>query len=405
MGKATAAKATIRVQTHDRRTLSRVLRPSVMTAFSGAEANERLLSLPGPIGAVRDGYAWDLMWAPTREEFMERARAIYRSILRPFAERGALVLAGFCGTPRWLADDPNDAAPVAGSGWPAYATRPPRDFAAYAELAADLVRMANDPRVVIEFANEPAASVFWAGTEAQLFELFALTSAAVRGAGGQIIGMANSPPTDGFLERWIATRPMTNGISWHLFQGHPRDGIEAVEKVRGWLRAAGMDENLPQVVTEWTRWPTWPANDPARDTVVGQAYHIAALDQMARAGIYAATYANLAGFGPSEIGDGDFGLMARGADGILREKPAYEVLRGLARLGDQEFGVTVAPALAKLGVGALAGVSRECGSSVTALLWRYDETPGASPVEIDVRWPGLRRGIALAPFDFQVVAD
>jgi hypothetical protein len=385
------------------RPLSRVLRPGAMVSGAGLPARERLLGLPGELGAVRGGFDWALIRSASPEAFLLQAHEIYESELRPFMERGALAVGLLAGTPRWLARQPIDETIMPGSGWPLYATRPPEDFSAYAEIAAALTRI--DPRVVVEFWNEPSSTSFWGGTETELFDLAARCAAAIHGAGGQMVGMANSPAWDGLLERWIRTRPQIDGISWHCFQSGPADGVMGAEIVRGWLRGAGMDPNLPQIVTEWNRWTTFPAPlDPSRDTAVGMAHHMAALVALARSGVKAATAANLAGFGSSAVGDGDFGLLAVSTGGAVSEKPCWRVQEALAQLGPVELGAAVAPELAAAGVGILAtddGVE-PWRRRLRAIVWRYDPD-GSDAIKVAVEWPGDREEVELEPYDLKVI--
>lgn len=354
----------------------RVLRPSFMASFAQARARSYALEqIGGLLGTVRCTFGWALQHSKTREEFLDRARAVYRDEIAPFVARGARVIAGIDGTPRWLSRAPQDASNAPGSGWPRYATQPCErtKLGDYGKLVAELAAICG-PEVWFELWNEPASPSFWAGTVDELFEQVGVSAAVLRAAGRRVVGLANGswfdPCTDGdprpLLQRFIASGVPFDGVSWHAFQSDPSSGLEGADRVREWLRDAGRDPKLPQFVTEWQRWTTFPDDlDPSRDTALGAAHHARALDLMARAGIEGATVACLQGFADAPLGAGSWGLLTSEGPALMREKPAFDVQRILGTLGEVSFGAHVAPKLEKAGVGIFAGER-------AALVYRFD---------------------------------
>lgn len=389
--------------------ISRVLQPSAMVSFSLPAAREHFLSrIGGPLGTARTTYAWALMHLPTREAFLQAARQVYAEEMLPFANRGARVLAGFGGTPIWLAPEPIDRTPMPGSGWPRFATLPPTDPAAYAQLAAEVAAIGDD-RTWLEFWNEPHSTTNWQGSVAELFDLASLVAKAVHGAGRKIAGLAHAswndpreadPDTRSLLQRWIESGGPADfdGLSWHCFSGtDPSTGLEGAGKVRGWLAARGLPD-LPQFLTEWQRWSAYPAwLDPSRDTMVGAAHHAHALHAMSREpGIAGATVAILEGFErPVTLGMGTFGLLCSTPAGLV-EKPTFEVQRLLGELGSTQFPARVPPRIARTGVDVIAG-------DQGALLYRYD-TLNSVPVRFNFEHAKHRlESVVLEPFDVKML--
>jgi hypothetical protein len=406
-----AVSHAIVIDPRQKSTRSRLFRPSAMISYALDQARARFLELPGPYGTIRTTYGWHLCHTRTRGEFMSAVRAIHQQSL-PFIERGAQVIAGFYGTPEWLTDGPIDRTPVGGSGWPRFAIDPPRGarVAEYAALAAEVAQVGGSG-VLLELWNEPGFDVFASDLPA-LFVAVDAAAAAVRRAGLRCIGMSNAlwnDPRAGdsdrrpVLQRWLERRPAIDGVSWHCYQGFdPAENTEGFAQVRRWLQAAGYRSDLPQWITEWGRWTTWPeVMDPSRDEEEHAAACATALLNFQRAGAAGATITCLEGFErPTWPGQGTFGML--GWDGQrLFEKPVFALQRILSRLSDTVYGFAMADRLTRSGVNILP-------TSSGCLLWRHQRDSGETlRVRVSNRLNGrwLERELPPASFMYLPLPD
>lgn len=317
--------------------LPAVFRPSVMMSWADAEAAKAFLALGSDLGTIRVTLEPLLTDSTSLADFRARLSREAGG-LKALADRGATIIITFARMPRWLSRSQDDS--LAGPfGFSVREASPPKDVDLFMQLATELARVINvelglDP--LYEFWNEPESRGFWRGTQAELFQAYTAFAAGLRRAdprarvGGPApgswadrrAGEPKSGPT--LLQAFIGhvagpdpakgTLPL-DFISWHNFGTRPHDGWQGATEVRRWLRTAGLSEQVPQYVTEWNRWATFPEwLDPGRDEAPGAAYLVAALHEMALQGIAGHSLAALQDFRVPEGGSaypGDFGLLTR----------------------------------------------------------------------------------------------
>jgi len=312
--------------------LSGVFRPSVMMSWADADAARAFLALPGELGTVRLTLEPLLTDSHNLADFRKRL-AQDAGNLKLLSDRGATIILTFARMPRWLSRSQDDS--LAGPfGFSIREASPPRDFEQLSLLAAEMVRVINvdlglDP--LYEFWNEPESPSFWRGTQLELFQAYAAFASGARRAdprarvGGPAPGSwadrRSGEPKSGptLLEAFLfhvskAALPL-DFVSWHNFGMRPNERWHGAGEVRRWLAAAGLSVQLPQYVTEWNRWATFPEwMDPGRDEAPGAAYLISALHEMAIHGVTGHTLAALQDFhvaGKGTAFPGDFGLLTR----------------------------------------------------------------------------------------------
>ncbi len=153
-------------------------------------------------------------------------------------------------------------------------TSPPKDFAAWGQLVAALARhlvqrygIAEVSQWRFECWNEPNLS-FWAGTQAQYFELYRVTAASLKGVdarlqvGGPSTAMAMWIPA--FLEYCRARRLPVDFVSTHVYPDDPQEAVfgaagrfpfeevipRALLQANAQIEAAGY-AGTPLVLSEW----------------------------------------------------------------------------------------------------------------------------------------------------------
>jgi hypothetical protein len=371
-------------------------RPSAVLTFADDEALAPFTALPGPLGTVRVGL--DLEISAARDLDDLRARVRQRApLLRRLEQRGARVVVGILRTPRWLAER-DEGARIPASGWTEREASPPRDPAGLEQLAYETVWILHrefGTSPLYEFWNEPNTAAFWLGTRDQLFRAYAAFALGARRAdpaakvGGLALGSATATRSgDGFPRHvpllysflQFASHPPAdvNGgaplpldfVSWHCFNRAPwEDWTQSADAVREWLAETGFPRELPQIVSEWALWTTFPErSEPGRDGARGAAYLVASLHLIEAARIAGHSIAALQDDSvppPGDLLEGGFGLITR--DPELR-KSSFAALELLAQLADHKVQTQLAPQAAGAGIGALATAA---GSRCAILLHRH----------------------------------
>ena len=374
--------------------LPRTYRPSVMMSWADEEAVNAFLSLPGPLGAVRVTLEPLLTEASSLADFKARlARNAGR--LKRLAERGADIVVTVARMPRWLAARSGDA-PAGPYGFSVREASPPRDYAGLEELGFAVVSILNRELGYApwyEFWNEPESPSFWSGSSEELFRAYEAFARGARRAdpaakvGGLAVGGWNDPRAGepakqpllrAFIERAAARGVPLDFVSWHHFISSPEEGWTGAFTVREWLRAAGLSPQMPQFVTEWNRWKTFPEwFDPGRDTAEGAAFILAAMEPIEKAGLRGHTIAALQDFNATDSDQafrGDFGLVTRSP---MIRKASFCAIQMLARLGPRRIAVELGPDAAAEGVAALATATPE---RIAVLVHRYGGDPKGAAI-------------------------
>lgn len=361
---ASAAAPTLVLQVKPELDLGQVpplYRPSVMLSWAEPPALERLLALPGPFGALR--FNFELL-----TQRVDREQAFFDELLRETAllpkllERDARVLVTMVRMPAWLSSSSSTRREPS-YGYTHREAVHPKSQEAYQRFAERVARtlspLAPD-RLWYEGWNEPEADGFWKSGRQELFDTWDSLARGVRAgdpkarigspcfAGWSTTTPAPRPNAPALLLedfiRFSAARPDRQAspdfICWHNFGKFPEEEWWGAASIREWLAAASLPRDLPQVVSEWNLWTTFPSEfDPLRDGAQGAAYVASTLHAMDRAGVRYQTIATLQDFRASGSTDpfhGDFGLMTRSP---LIEKASFKVLAMQARLLSQRIGV------------------------------------------------------------------
>ena len=372
----------------------RLYRPSAMLAYADREAIDAFLALPGPLGTVRLTLEPLITDSKSLPEYLQRLEREAAG-LRTLAARDAEIVLIFARMPRWLAQTRDES--LAGRyGFTRREASPPNDYDAYADFVYETVRVINGELGMspwYEFWNEPDSSAFWGGTQEELLRTYQSFARGARRAdpNARVGGLAVSgwyqkrpdarePLLVAFLRRaGTMGGPPVDFVSWHNFSKDPEHDWWGAEEIRGWLAKAGITSALPQIITEWNRWTTFPDwFDKQRDSALGAAYIPAALHAMERSGIAMQTFAALQDFNappPDTAFIGDFGLVTRKP---MLKKAAFNVMNLLALLGPDRVGVILPKALNYAdGVEALATKS---GNRIAVLINRYANDPSGSVV-------------------------
>ncbi len=402
--------------------LPRLFRPSAMLAFADVEALNAFLDLPGPIGAVRLTLETFLTESTSLDDYRNRLAVSAKHDMRPggiarrLLERRAEVVLTFARMPAWLARS-KDSRLAGPSGFTIREASPPRDYRVFEELVYQTVRILNRDHglsPVYELWNEPNSQIFWRGTRADLFRTYAAFVAGARRADptARVGGLGVSPwdarkegesaKTGPLLREFVnyaAAPPSGIGssgrlpidfISWHYYDSSPEAGWSSgIEHIKRWLRSAGFSADLPQAITEWNYWSTFPEwLDPSRDDTVGAAYIPAALHAMDRAGVAMQTFSSLQDFRwPSSDTAfiGCFGLVTRPP---VMKKASFNVMHMLGLLEDHRLSVNVPIEIIDAqGVGALATAGAD---RIAILLHRFANDPRGTVIRSLTRF-GLER--------------
>ena len=290
---------------------------------------------------------------------MDREQAFFDELLREAAllpklvERDARLLVTMVRMPAWLSSSSSTRREPSYGYTHREAVHPKSQeaYQRFAERVARTLAPLAPGRLWYEGWNEPEADGFWKSGRQELFDTWASLARGVRAgdpkarvgspcfAGWSTTTPAPRPNAPALLLedfiRFSAARPDRQAspdfICWHNFGKFPEEEWWGAASVREWLAAASLPRDLPQVVSEWNLWTTFPSEfDPLRDGVQGAAYMASTLHAMDRAGVRYQTIATLQDFRASGSTDpfhGDFGLMTRSP---LIEKASFKACRLLA---------------------------------------------------------------------------
>ena len=366
-----------------------VMRPSAMMSWADSASITNFLAMPGKIGAVRLSLESSLTDSASLADYKSRVQA-QLATMKTVLARNADVVVTFARMPRWLASK-TDEGLVSEYGFTLREGSPPKDYAAFQSLAKDTVTLINGAlgsKVRYEFWNEPDSPSFWNGSALELFRAYA---AFVRGAraadqvakvGGLAVGNWSGPKegetdTRPLLQRFFQYAAAPDGgarlpldfVSWHYFSSSPLDGWGGTQSIKSWLSAYGYSTATPQYVTEWNRWAdssTWM--DAPRDSHLGSAYVLMAMQGMAFNNVTGATIAALQDFNSAPSGQaflGDFGLITQGTN---VKKASYNAMAMLSMMPDTRIAATLPASADGQGV---AMVAAKTGTKTAVLLHRY----------------------------------
>ncbi len=399
--------------------MPRLLKPSVMMTFADVDAIEQFMSLPGRLGTIRLSLETLLTESTSLADYRYRL-AEEAAGLRHLTPRGPVIVLTFTRMPRWLASS-SDERLTGESGYTVREASPPRSLALLEQLAFATVQEINvnlGLDVLYEFWNEPESSIFWGGTQEQLLQAYAAFAAGARRADpkARVGGLAGGwneyhgggPIAAGsllkaFIDRTGGTpRLPLDFISWHNYPKHPNEGWDGADRIREWLVARGWPSTMPQVVSEWNQWISFPAPfEPSRDELPGAAFLLASLHEMRVHGVSMQTICALQDFhdpAPGSAFPGDLGLLTRSP---TLKKAGFHAMNMLAMLdGQQRVAVAISgvDAVAQ-GVDALATAGPR---KLSVLLSRY-----APPFQVftkSLRRAGIVRRSQIPLTDAQLLA-
>ncbi len=321
-----------------------------------------------------------------------------------FVEQGLEPIVELGNMPRDLARDPSATVFMYESG-----TSPPKDFALWQELVRRLVEHSVERysaevvnRWYFEVWNEPECcrGKFWTGTLDEYFELYDHTAKAVRSVlpSGRVGGPVASQPgeltgnsqlgvhfldhvtTDNYLN------PGSPGVldffayhSWSFIDGAVNGYFQGIDL----LDSYGLS-NVPVAITEFG--PTYEFNlyDEPQETVQGAAFVAQTYADISRRCAQEGRRFPIAyswwvlsdifqeeTFREDEPFIGCMGLISR--ENI--RKPAYNVYKFLAQMGDEQLPLSVSGAS---GVGGMA--ARDPNGGVQILVYNA-QSPGAGPFD------------------------
>lgn len=345
--------------------LPRLFRPSVMMSWAQPEAVSAFMALPGDFGTIRITLEPLIQQMNSQDAYDARLNHEAPQ-LAAISKRNAEIFVTVARMPSWLASS-QDSKLATDYGYPIREALPPQNQAAYSRFVEDTVNILNQKNGLkpwYEFWNEPDLDGFWRGTREQIFTTYGSFVEGARkadgnarvgglctsgwyqkGPGAKVRQADNQALLADFLQytqelNTHSAKSSIDFVCWHNFGSHPEQEWWGAKQVSEWLEKAGL-KNLPQVVTEWNRWSTFPAwLDPQRDTEVGAAYLATSLHAMDKAGIAMQTFATLQDYSPSKTGDpyaGDFGLLTKEP---MLEKASFNVMRMLALLESKRIMAT-----------------------------------------------------------------
>ncbi len=414
---ACAQTATVEVDpASSRGPLPRLFRPSVMMAFADSAAVNAFLALPGPLGTVRLTLEPLITESKNLAEYLQRLEREAAG-MRALAARDAEIVLIFARMPTWLARTGDES--LAGRfGFTRREASPPKDYEAYANFVYETVRVINTKLGLspwYEFWNEPDSIAFWGGTQDELLRTYQSFAQGARRAdtrarvGGLAVSGwyqkrpdAREPLLAAFLQRVGEANGLPlDFVSWHNLTKDPEHDWWGAEEVRGWLTKNGISPALPQIITEWNRWSTFPQwFDKEREGALGAAYIPATLHAMERAGITMQTFAALQDFNPAPRDQsfiGDFGLVTKEP---MLKKASFHVMNMLAQMGPQRIGVTLPAAPYDTeGVQVLATMN---GRRMAILISRFANDPSGNVIrslQRDGFHVASRLGLTGAQFD------
>ena len=392
-GPCLAADITLRIDPQqDVGALPSVYRPSAMLSWAEPEAIAALMALPGPLGTVRMTLEPQLTESRSAEDLRSRLLQGGGEGLKALARRTDRIIITVARTPRWLASTASEEQ--AGEfGFTRREASAPRQASGFEQLGYEIVRAINVQLGIsplYEFWNEPESKSFWSGSSADLFRAYDAFARGARRAdpkarvGGIAVGSWNDrragegkePMLRAFIRH--AAEGIKRGetaldfITWHNFVKTPDEGWEGARAVGEWLREAGLPD-LPQFVTEWNVWRTFPQwLDPTRDTAEGAVLLLAAHEAIAAAGLDGHTIAALQDFNPLPPGQafpGDFGLVTRAP---VLKKASFCAMQMLSKLAERRIFAQTDAYIDAAGIGVVA---TRGAKGIVVLLQRHPMDP------------------------------
>jgi hypothetical protein len=247
--------------------------------FDDHETIRPFLGFEWPAQQSRDLASFQALLGESKAKY-ERYAATHR--------RFVIVIAK---TPAWLSRSQDSTAFE--SLWTKANAVPPRDWDQWSELMRSTARFFKQFQVerYYEIWNEPD-SQYWQGTQAEYFELYARTAAAIRAEdpaariGGASVnrwqgtagGAKGLEPLNVELVRYAAREGVPlDFVSWHQYSGDPANIGRATDELRAALRAAGVEEEPELYLSEW--------GIGARDTEFAPALFAEHLAAMLEAGV------------------------------------------------------------------------------------------------------------------------
>ncbi|MCT4582331.1 MAG: T9SS type A sorting domain-containing protein [Flavobacteriales bacterium] len=244
--------------------------------------------------------------------------------------------------PAWLSSS-NDGSPATTPGWYVLNTKPPSSYTQWnSAITAITSKLVNDYGITnayFEIWNEPDLGS-WTGTEAEFFELFSNTYAAIKAVNNNIPvgGPATNywgnhiytQPPYGYLTHTIANTSLIGAlidssvlwnkpldfISWHNFNHTYQTYQNAVDYIN--YKYTSHSQNTPELIVS-----EWNAPSVSRDTPIQKSYFIKNLIAIANTRIDNNLVAAWQDFSQSSNEfHNDYGLVSYGAI----HKPAYNSL-------------------------------------------------------------------------------
>lgn len=282
--------------------------------------------------------------------------------------------------PHWLSSSDDLSLHSEWDTWTVANTRPPADMDTWALLVERSVRALKaeypDTQLAFEVWNEP--DIYWTGSQAELLELYTVTSAAIlRGDETALVGGFGTNQPDGgvgegplvpaLLDHVQAHDLPLDFVSVHYFGDHPASVRRFAQQVDAWKADAGRPE-LPVWITEWNDTSTFRGSD-------SQPASFAAIQaEMRRQGWQQRYMAAWEDFSEHRDNAG-YGLLQYGG----QPKPVTHVHAAMRALQDGE----IQPLSSEQE--EVEGVAGRKAGCTAVLLWRHSPDPivAASEVLLD----------------------
>lgn len=296
---------------------------------------------------------------------------------------GGEVIINLFGTPQHLASDPAAKVP---------AFTPPKDFRAYAEFCAEIVRHVNIDRKYgvkyWEFWNEPSGSWFWTDWKngnRRFFELYGMVANAVKQADpGALVGgfgdNAQYPEHYAGWFRYLKENPAPlDFITIHYYGDWagkngtpaPQNYVRFAERMQELCRRE-LGRELPLFYTEWNL-PAESVNRfPAAQVAAWTGYALAAMQEYGK--IDGAAF-----FRIEHYRDPASSLL----DPQGNRRTASRVLQAFAELPEQQLAVPVSPE-------DTAVLAAGNADAAAVLISRYAPAGDATAMTVPVRFRNLR---------------
>lgn len=339
---------TVTVDTRHRSTMPSVLKPSLFTfrqpmpGYALTKLTEELT--PGVVEIDISKRVFEDAWSDANCAL--RAAELVPTIEAIEAAGGSVVLA-IARIPQHLSSE-SASTTLIGGVIPEWAVVVPTSWAAWQSCVEDVIGAINndlghvpDIKIGWEPDNEQ-----WQGTETEYFQFYRYTAEAVKTVsstarvGGPGLSSLYTGKTsnidmfESFLAYVVANAVPLDFVVWHQFNTDAGTSYEvAVAQVRAWLTAAGLSDELPLMVGEWSSWESVPsASSSEHDSTARAAHAICTMAAMARAGVSSQAMTSLieqytTGSTPFI---GSFGVFTN----QYIKKPIYSAFYLLSQLGD-----------------------------------------------------------------------